>query len=415
MWVVLGVPELETNTTVSPKVLDALAARALGVVAGLGGVALIVISYQRQNGEKKRLFAERYATAVAQLGDESPAVRLGGVYSLASLADDAPDPGLRQTCVGVLCSYLRTPVPDSLPQGSSEEQQYDHHARVVEHASMREVRLAIVRTISQRLRTPSPWRECDFDFSRVVFEGEAGFESAVFNGRADFSGAVFEERVWFQEAIFSGGANFEKARFSSDVEFGAVKFLWDAIFVDVEFGKRSGFRDATFGGFAEFSGVRFGADVDFWGAKFAVGPGFSKSEFEGKARFCGVDFGGGMIFDRAIFVRNAVFRRSVAGGADFSEAIFGEESDFSDVRFLGMSFFEDVDFIGLSYFQDASFLGGAEFRSSHEFEVDGSVGGCPEGLYEASMSSSGMVSLPLKWLISKSDNHRHSSRGDGVE
>ncbi|MEU1407519.1 hypothetical protein ABZ471_35125 [Streptomyces sp. NPDC005728] len=42
--------------------------------------------------EATRLHTERFTSAVGQLGNESPAVRLGAVHALAGPADDAPHP-----------------------------------------------------------------------------------------------------------------------------------------------------------------------------------------------------------------------------------------------------------------------------------------------------------------------------------
>ena len=62
--------------------------------------------------QRTRTLNERFATAAEQLGsDKPPAVRLAGVYAMAGLADDWPEN--RQTCVDVLCAYLRMPYePD---------------------------------------------------------------------------------------------------------------------------------------------------------------------------------------------------------------------------------------------------------------------------------------------------------------
>ena len=58
--------------------------------------------------QRIRTLNERFATAADQLGsDKPPAVRLAGVYAMAGLADDWPEN--RQTCVDVLCAYLRLP------------------------------------------------------------------------------------------------------------------------------------------------------------------------------------------------------------------------------------------------------------------------------------------------------------------
>ena len=58
--------------------------------------------------QRTRTLNERFATAAEQLGDDKPpTVRLAGVYAMAGLADDWPEN--RQTCVDVLCGYLRMP------------------------------------------------------------------------------------------------------------------------------------------------------------------------------------------------------------------------------------------------------------------------------------------------------------------
>jgi hypothetical protein len=68
-------------------------------------------SQQERELASTRLLNERFTTAAGQLGDDKPAVRLAGVYAMAGLADDWPQQ--RQTCVDVLCAYLRMPYePD---------------------------------------------------------------------------------------------------------------------------------------------------------------------------------------------------------------------------------------------------------------------------------------------------------------
>src|SRR5215469_7392894 len=61
--------------------------------------------------QRTRTLNERFATATGQLGSDTPAVRLAGVYAMGGLADDWEEN--RQTCVDVLCAYLRLPyAPD---------------------------------------------------------------------------------------------------------------------------------------------------------------------------------------------------------------------------------------------------------------------------------------------------------------
>lgn len=73
---------------------------AIGVVARAGGLIALFVAYRRQRVDKDaarcevgaalresaRPHAERFTTAVSQLGAESAAVRLGGVRALAGLA-----------------------------------------------------------------------------------------------------------------------------------------------------------------------------------------------------------------------------------------------------------------------------------------------------------------------------------------
>jgi hypothetical protein len=353
LWLVLGLPGLDTTPTVSPRALDAIATRAFAIVAGLGGVALLVIAYQRQSGEQTRLFTERFTTAVAQLGEEQPAVRLGGVHALAHLADDAPTPGLRQMCVDVLCAYLRNPGPDDLPQGSSDNQQQTHHARVVEHAAMREVRLTIVRTISQRLRTPTPWRDCDFDFTGVTFEHDFILKDAVCRGRMDFAQATFTDDASFWGATFTDETSFWGATFTKIAGFWGATFKGGAYFLD-----------ATFTTLATFAGATFGDDAEFKHAIFNDRVGFGDATFK--------------------------------GGAYFHAAAFTNEVSFRGATFKGGAYFLGATFTGKASFLDSTFSRGANFQG--EGTNDGPARGpCPLGLLAIAQASEGRVRLPRRW------------------
>src|SRR5215470_7603726 len=71
--------------------------------------------------QRTRTLNERFATAAEQLGSDKPAaVRLAGVYAMTGLADDWQEN--RQTCVNVLCAYLRMPYePDPGEEASEPE------------------------------------------------------------------------------------------------------------------------------------------------------------------------------------------------------------------------------------------------------------------------------------------------------
>ena len=241
--------------------------------------------------QRTRTLNERFATAADQLGSDKPAVRLAGVYAMAGLADDWEE--YRQTCVDVLCAYLRMPYEPDPGQEAPEPQ-----------------RLAFQAAVS--------WQGLNFDFTGVVFDG--GYFSS-----AQFSGGT----VSFVDARFSGGTVlFGGAEFSSGtVDFSGAEFSGGEV---------------SFGG-AEFSG----GEVSFYGAKFSgstvdLGADFSGSEVSfGEARFSsgtvdlgGARFSGGTVsFLDARFSggRVSFFHAGFSGGTvDFGAAEFsGGEVDFS--------------------------------------------------------------------------------------
>ncbi|MGW6268991.1 pentapeptide repeat-containing protein [Streptomyces sp. NPDC055060] len=222
-WDLLGARGLKPQRRMDASTLFDLVKLAFGVVAGAGALVALVVAYRRQRvdedgalREAARLHTERFTTAVSQLGEESAAVRLGGVHALANLADDAPTDLLRQTCIDVLCAYLRLPyLPESdLPPD-------DAVARRT-YLALREVRHTIIRVIRDRTsvgpeETHLSWQGHDFDFTGVVFDG-GDFSGAVFatGGTVSFRDARFSSgRVDFRGALFAGGTvDFTRARFS---------------------------------------------------------------------------------------------------------------------------------------------------------------------------------------------------------
>jgi uncharacterized protein YjbI with pentapeptide repeats len=271
--------------------------------------------------QRDRTLNERFATAADRLGgDKPPAVRLTGVYAMAGLADDWPDN--RQTCVDILCAYLRLPH-DPHPgddAGSAERAVYQAN---------REVRHSIIRLIGAHLRPDADpaksWQGLNFDFTGVVFDG-GDFSGTRFSGGiVQFAGASFVGGlVDFGDAEFSGGkASFIGARFSGgDVWFMGAKF--SGAQVDFNLAEFSGARVSF--GIAEFSG----GQVSFGLAKFSGGQvEFDHAQFSGGqvsfgiAKFCGgqVDFAG------------AEFS---GGQVDFAGAQFsGGQVDFNFAEFSG--------------------------------------------------------------------------------
>lgn len=91
-----------------------IVARTTVTAAGLfAGIFAITYSYRKQRLDEAashradaESFSKRYQDAAAQLGHESVAVRLAGAYAMYHLAHDWKEN--RQSCVSVLCAYLRT-------------------------------------------------------------------------------------------------------------------------------------------------------------------------------------------------------------------------------------------------------------------------------------------------------------------
>ncbi|MFM9625128.1 pentapeptide repeat-containing protein, partial [Streptomyces turgidiscabies] len=257
-WDLLGARELKAEPRIDSKTLFDLVKLSFGVVAGAGGLVALVVAYRRQRVDEDgalrdatRLHSERFTVAVSQLGDASAAVRLGGVHSLAHLADDAPTRALRQTCIDVLCAYLRLPytAESDLPTGDTAARH--------EYLALQQVRHTVIRLIRDHLRLDlehaHSWRDYSFDFTSVVFDG------------GDFGGACFLGRVSFDGAHFIGGTvDFHGAQFNGGtVTFHAAHFN----------GGRVSFYGAHFNdGRVSFDGAHFNdGRVSFYGAHFNDG------------------------------------------------------------------------------------------------------------------------------------------------
>jgi len=194
----------------------------------------LVMAYRKQKTtevaeqrEQAKLFNERFTTASTQLGDASSAVQLAGVYALARLADDWDDQ--RQTCIDVLCAFLRMPYP---PEPDEETAS---HAERVAWRQHREVRHTVIRTITAHLRADAPvsWQGADLDFTGVVFDG-GDFTDAVFSGTVDSTGAEFTGGTAdFTRAEFIvGTADFTRAEFAGGiVDFREAKTTGGTVYM----------------------------------------------------------------------------------------------------------------------------------------------------------------------------------------
>src|ERR1700759_1294217 len=106
--------------------------------------------------QRTRTLNERFAGAAEQLGSERPAIRLAGVYAMAGLADDWEEN--RQTCIDVLCAYLRLPYDRAPAEEGTKADRLDFLAS-------REVRHTVIKVISDHLmdRATVSWQGLSFN------------------------------------------------------------------------------------------------------------------------------------------------------------------------------------------------------------------------------------------------------------
>jgi uncharacterized protein YjbI with pentapeptide repeats/membrane protein implicated in regulation of membrane protease activity len=335
LWWALGspaggaTPALEDAWTVQ-NTFD-LVKIVLSVVAGIGAVVALTVAYRKQDQsesaerrEDTKLFNERFGRAADQLGAEQAAVRLAGVYAMAGLADDWRDG--RQTCIDVLCAFLRMPYTppngplDSPPTGSSADPAIEPVPDAPSTRSgrqpveERQVRHTVLRVIRDHLQPGdgSRWHGHHFDLTNAVFDGGDLSRIDVAVGTIlDFAGATFSDgTVSFTAAMFSGGwVSFAGATFSGGwVGFDGARLAGGTV----------SFTRATFaGGTVSFTRATFaGGLVTFHGATFAGGTvGFASATFAG----------GTVSFDSATFSHGAVgFGRAtfVGGTVSFDSATF---------------------------------------------------------------------------------------------
>jgi hypothetical protein len=187
---------------------------ALLMIGGSGALAGLYVAYRKQRTDEAnhlrdqdKLFTERYTAAVAQLGNTaSAAIRLGGLYALARIADDSPRD--RPTCMNVLCAYLRMPYDPDDPKSEQAELQ---------------VRKTAQSAISARLqpRHPGFWTDADVDLRGACLI-DIGLQGAIIR-TFDAEGASFRGVTWLDEVMFRSFARFSRARFERVARFSETK------------------------------------------------------------------------------------------------------------------------------------------------------------------------------------------------
>ena len=272
----------------------------------------------------------RFSAAAIQLGDDKSAIRLAGAYSMAALADDWHRHGnaeKKQTCIDVLCSYLRarpTTVRISTSIG----------AKLTDEEDDLEVRQTIQRLIADHLRaeTPVSWSSSRFNFASAQFI-DLDFSLCHFEAAVTFDNAQFRgQQVSFHETRFSGPVSFKDARLdvTDFIYFAGCKFIenWRT----------------------DFTNARFSAQqiIDFQFAEFSCAyTSFFNSTFH----------------SREISFSSCIF--SSSSTTTFVNATFrANELDFSSARFLkGRTHFGGArfDLNKSGMFTDAEFASTVDF------------------------------------------------------
>lgn len=369
-WHFLHVKRFKPEPDLSATAAFNLLKVAFAVAAGAGAAVALVTSYRRQrfieiaesreregaDREQGRLLNERFTIAASQLGHEAAAVRLAGVYAMASLADDWPQQ--RQTCADVLCAYLRMPYdPEPANDAPASERQAFHAEREVRHTVIRVI-TAHLQVNTARTATLGDWRDLDLDFTGVVFDG-GSFTGAHFCAdHVRFARAKFVGYVDFIETDFAGGTvSFAGARFEKLVRFAGTRFSGGRVtFSDARFADGTvNFARAEFaGGVVSFNHAWFvGGDVSFSRAKVSGGTvAFSQAMFiKGDVDFIDTEFAGGTVsFSDAKFEGSRLnFRRATFAGSTVT---------FPDTHFNG----SNVDFGAASFVGSTVTFPGAKFR-----------------------------------------------------
>ena len=358
---------------------------------------------------------ERYTHALEQFLDGQPAVRLGGAYTLTSLADEwltdtsLPEQVRReeaQAIIDELTGCIRTPYPltqkrqileaDEAPEGYEGDFTRDQEALREEQLVRRTVftefsrRLAAItennktgnRGSKHAVPSVSPmWADLRFDFGgapifyplRQLHFQNADFASATFYGPADFFGATFHGDTSFSAAQFTADASFGNANFNDWVGFSAAHFAGAAEFSGARFADTASFATVTFTGAADFSDAVFSAAADFAVASFESDANFSRLTTAGIASFAAVTFDGKAVFTASTFHDEAHFAASVFNRpAVFSKSLFGGAARFAGIATKQSAMFSNVRFASAADFSGASFtqyedFGGARFDGDATF------------------------------------------------
>lgn len=185
-------------------------ARSVGTIAALfGGLFAILYSYRKQRilesesfREDEKVLASRYQAAAEQIGNESAAVRLAGIYSMAQLATEWP--ARRQECVDVLTAYARLALRAEL---------IEHEERVIFQA----IFALIGQHCSSKTEEHLSWSPLRIDLSNCHIP--AFKWSHVCFENLDFSGSSFYEDFHIRGEVGPRGICLNDAEISANGRF----------------------------------------------------------------------------------------------------------------------------------------------------------------------------------------------------
>lgn len=347
------------------------------------------IDHARQVKAERR---SRYAKAIEQLADDKSTVRLGGIYTLAKLADEwlsdaktIPSEDSRteeaQIVINTLCSYIRLPFPlaekQYLLEGSTDINKYEGDL-LVDQFKLREekeVRRTIFSEMSKRLSkidenlkvTPGSWSHLKYDFnkSQIFYSlDNLSFDSPNFRDSKFYRGSSVTS------STFSGIAKFNKTYFEEDIDFSETRFSQEADFSNSHFHKKAEFYKAHFKR-ASFWDTIFENEALFQETKFYESPSFFRTKFCNTADFLKANFKRGAYFERSEFGfildsqdKNYILKLEHNENYlnfKFEQSNFGGTSTFSGSKFYGSALFNDATFADSISFIESRFFNKAEF------------------------------------------------------
>ncbi|MEU8185227.1 pentapeptide repeat-containing protein [Micromonospora sp. NPDC049047] len=291
----------------------------------------------------ERRLTELYTRAVELLGNDSAAVRLGGLHALERLGQD--NPGQRPTIAAVLCAYLRMPAPD----GETRET---------------EVRRTAQRVLTGHLRADDAahWPELtldltgatlvDFDASGCTLV-DANFTAAAFTGTTTFAGATARGRLLLGAASF-GDVTFEGLAADGEVMLDGARVGGLASFDGTAFAGGLSCQRVSFAGPTSFRRATFGQPTSFDATRFADTTTFQESVFDGALSMEHTEFGASADFHSVRFRHMVAFRWTVFGAeALFDGARFTDAANFGRAWFHSMASFRDAQFSQQPYVDQA--------------------------------------------------------------